>query len=981
MQGKFMRSVLIGGAVVGAALSASASPGEERVTYPDEVRVTAPAVTGAAHLFELSRIHDAQRLLRRTPEVQPAPFVNYGGEGVFRSFAPESNSPRIFNKTKFPAFANTGWNPADPSLAVGPSHVVATANSNIAIFNKATGAKVNQHELASFFGGLGATDFIFRPQCVYDPVSDRFIVAALEQDDLNPLSKVLLAVSATGNPAGAWHKYRIEATAVINGRSCWMDALSLGVNQDGILLAGNLYDFSGPFRGVQMIAVRKSTVLSGGSATLHYFRDTATNSFSPVVAESFDLQRSTLHCVNVAPGNKLKLWTFANFTGTPTMATAVVNLASYVTPMANAPSAAGRFLETMDGRLINAALRNGRLFCVHTVAASNDNRNRIRWYEVSVDGTPAVHQTGTVLGEGEDHLHMGAISVNSVGDVATIFTRSSAEVVADVAAAGRYATDPAGAMGPIETLESADGPHYGFAGVNRWGNWVGLTVDPVDQRTFWGIHMTGAANGQWRTSLHRFNVTAAALLESVALSTSDFVGGNTVQGEVRLAAPAASAVTVGLTSSDPALSLPASVTIPAGQAAASFSVSTIGVNNHRQVTIEASLGESTMPTTVWVRRASLDVLTLPSPASGGQQVQGSISFDGRTGPGGRILTFTSSSPVVTPPQSVTVGAQANSAQFTLQTSDVSAETGVTISVTDNIRTRTRLLTVRPGPRLVGVSVWPQTVVGGTTATATVRLTEPAYAGGIVLQLSKDSVALAVPPTTIVPEGQTVGYFTVSTIPLSFTATRTIFATLNGVTRGTSITITPGDLVLTSFTANPTTIQSGNSAVGTVTLTGAAPGGGTVVHLSSGSSAIQVPASVTVPAGSASRTFTIQTSEVGSTFSRQIIATCNGSSRVVTVTLTPSISIASLTLSKSTVKGGESLTGTVTLSLPAPNGGIVVALESGSGAIQVPSSVTVAAGQTSVTFPIQTNPVGASFTRTISAIRNGVRRNANLTLTP
>src|SRR5467141_1879258 len=93
------------------------------------------------------------------------------------------------------------------------------------------------------------------------------------------------------------------------------------------------------------------------------------------------------------------------------------------------------------------------------------------------------------------------------------------------------------------------------------------------------------------------------------------------------------------------------------------------------------------------------------------------------------------------------------------------------------------------------------------------------------------------------------------------------------------------------------------------------------------------------------------------------------------------SLSSLSLNPTSVTGGNSSTGTVTLSGPAPAGGAQVGLSSNNGAASVPSSVAVPAGATSATFTVSTSPVAASTTVAISAGYGGVTKTASLTVTP
>jgi outer membrane protein assembly factor BamB len=95
-----------------------------------------------------------------------------------------------------------------------------------------------------------------------------------------------------------------------------------------------------------------------------------------------------------------------------------------------------------------------------------------------------------------------------------------------------------------------------------------------------------------------------------------------------------------------------------------------------------------------------------------------------------------------------------------------------------------------------------------------------------------------------------------------------------------------------------------------------------------------------------------------------------------------VSLASLTLDPTTVVGGSPSTGTITLSGPAPAGGVVVRLSSINPIlVNVPASVTVAAGATSATFTARTRPTRTRAVVTVSAWNGSVLKRATLTVTP
>jgi thermitase len=94
------------------------------------------------------------------------------------------------------------------------------------------------------------------------------------------------------------------------------------------------------------------------------------------------------------------------------------------------------------------------------------------------------------------------------------------------------------------------------------------------------------------------------------------------------------------------------------------------------------------------------------------------------------------------------------------------------------------------------------------------------------------------------------------------------------------------------------------------------------------------------------------------------------------------SLSSLTLNPTSVVGGNSSTGTVTLTAPAPSGGFVVNLSSSNTNVAtVPSTVTVPAGATSANFTVSTQAVSSATNVTITASAGGISRTATLTVNP
>ena len=91
--------------------------------------------------------------------------------------------------------------------------------------------------------------------------------------------------------------------------------------------------------------------------------------------------------------------------------------------------------------------------------------------------------------------------------------------------------------------------------------------------------------------------------------------------------------------------------------------------------------------------------------------------------------------------------------------------------------------------------------------------------------------------------------------------------------------------------------------------------------------------------------------------------------------------ATLVISTRSVKGGNSVGATVFLNQPAPPDGVQLAFSSPSACINVPDSVTVPAGQSSVSFTLATQPVTSVTTAVLEVNAAGGEGQAVLTVTP
>jgi hypothetical protein len=195
----------------------------------------------------------------------------------------------------------------------------------------------------------------------------------------------------------------------------------------------------------------------------------------------------------------------------------------------------------------------------------------------------------------------------------------------------------------------------------------------------------------------------------------------------------------------------------------------------------------------------------------------------------------------------------------------------------------------------------------------------------------------------------------------------------------SISVPAG--VLTAVSVNPTAVNGGTNATGTVTLGSPAPTGGIVVTLISNNAAAVVPATVTVAAGASTATFTVTTTSVNAATSAIVAATAGAVTKTATLTVNQApVTFSALSLNPASVRGGLSSTGTVTLSRASATATTVTLRSSSATRARVPASVTIPAGATSATFTITTTTTNQTRTATITAVGLGTTRTATLTMT-
>jgi hypothetical protein len=132
----------------------------------------------------------------------------------------------------------------------------------------------------------------------------------------------------------------------------------------------------------------------------------------------------------------------------------------------------------------------------------------IRWFELRnvTSGPETVFQQGTYQPD-TTWRWMGSAAMDKSGNIAVGYSASSSSVLPSLRYAGRLATDALNTLGQGEAVLFAGlGSQTGTS--NRWGDYSDMTVDPVDDCTFWftsEYYPSGSTQFNWRTRIGSFS--------------------------------------------------------------------------------------------------------------------------------------------------------------------------------------------------------------------------------------------------------------------------------------------------------------------------------------------------------------------------------------------------------------------------------------------------------------------------------------------
>src|SRR5260370_20119283 len=478
--------------------------------------------------------------------------------------------------------------PPDTIAAAGPNVIIEEVNSNLAIYDKATGKQLATVDLGTFFTSVDSAQSLFSDVNVtYDEQAGRFFVSTMDIDFGTSLTGQLasyfdFAISNTSNPAdlnpSSWtemHQIETDEVSPRTGEQLFTDFPRLGWNADAYFVAFNMFGFNSEYQyNVQLLTIDKSSVLDKNPTTLTTYQvdHTLPNStMVPAVMHGsaagdpmwFVEEKGLEQDGSYADLRVVKMTNVLS--ASPTFIDYYVPMDAYtITPFPQ--DTAGTVSNVLDTRILNVDWRNNEMVLAQNVGIESDMNVHARWYEIGTAGAaPAMVQQGTLTPAAGIDTYMPSGALATDGTIGMTYLESAAPAGTflgenmSMSVTGRAATDPTGTMQDGVLVKAGEINYLG----SPIGDFTGITVDPIDGTTFWAANEYALNHDpndlgfpNWATWIASFTVTPLAATATGSISGLVF---NDFNGD-------------GLNESEPGLN---SVTIDLFDASNTFVASTV----------------------------------------------------------------------------------------------------------------------------------------------------------------------------------------------------------------------------------------------------------------------------------------------------------------------------------------------------------------------------------------------------------------------
>lgn len=468
-------------------------------------------------------------------------------------------------------------NPPDVNGRVGATQFVQWNNSSFAIFDKTTGAlqygPAAGNTLFQALGGVCALHNDGDPVVSYDILAGRWVLSQFAVGGpTGSASHQCVAVSTTSDATGDYYLYDF-----LTDSTNFVDYPHTGVWPDGYYMSGHVFNPAGTsylagrvfvFERDKMIAGLPARQLQAdlahdGSGIQYGFLPADLDSLTPPPAgEAAFILGPNAQFTNRTDSTRVKV----TWGTSPTIAltSAVISTTGIsAAPCVNntaaqenrdcvpqpAPAVGADYLDNLSSHFMyRLAYRNNgtqaapqeSLVASATVpgSASTPAHGAVKWWEFRNTGssttTPTLFQSGT-FDPDTAYRFMSSIAMDKDRNIALGYSKSSTTVKPGIYMTGRLATDAAGTMGAETTVQAGLGVQTAGAG-NRWGDYTSMTLDPIDQCTFYYtneyLKTNGAFNWSTRIATYKFPscVSAASAYGTVTGTITSAETGAPIQG-------------------------------------------------------------------------------------------------------------------------------------------------------------------------------------------------------------------------------------------------------------------------------------------------------------------------------------------------------------------------------------------------------------------------------------------------------------------
>ncbi|HEX3110256.1 MAG TPA: hypothetical protein VHU41_14270, partial [Thermoanaerobaculia bacterium] len=439
-------------------------------------------------------------------------------------------------------------NPPDVEGRIGATQYVQWNNTSFAVFDKTTGALLygpaSGQTLFQSLGGVCASHNDGDPVVSYDILAGRWVLSQfVVGGPAGSYSHQCVAVSLTGDATGSYYVYDFltDGTNFVDypHMAVWPDGYYMTThvfsNSTGSLTAGRVYVFERQQMLLGQAARMQSKDLpKDGSGIQFGFLAADLDSVTPPPAGAQEYvigpnaqftNRTDISRVAVTWGATptMTLTSTTNTTVGVGNAPCISNTAGQqnrdCVPQPS-PAVATDDLDNISRHYLHrlAYRNNGGTEQIVSSGVTNSGtvttpaHGAIKWMEwrgASGSGAPTLFQSGTYdpTPTSTDYRWLPSIAMDKAGNIALGYSKSGPSSVPGIYMTGRLSGDTAGTMGAETTVQAGVGVQTAGAG-NRWGDYSAMTIDPVDQCTFWYtneyLKTNGAFNWSVRIASYKF---------------------------------------------------------------------------------------------------------------------------------------------------------------------------------------------------------------------------------------------------------------------------------------------------------------------------------------------------------------------------------------------------------------------------------------------------------------------------------------------